>query len=594
MADPQKKNRKFRIKWWWDSEDEQAAKKDPQYAEALEKADDMIKEKDLDKREVEKKKDDIVKEAIKETKKENEEDSKKTAASAQDGKASSSTQVENKDKKDGKGLFHNWFGDDEEGQHDKRDKKENMAQRDTSNKYSANGEENVKSRQPADQKKIDRKDDAKDTLAKENQQGHGKDKDESRYKGWFGNKQPTNEKTDQKELSREQKSAEQPKKTDQNKSTADKNKGFWNWGRNQDENGESERNKASNKPERNGQGDGTKQETKKVSEQKSRAVQDVNAGKDKSDRQKISDDRPGKSKLDGNRDAGKNKEAGKEKPDKNEKKNDANEKDGERDKSERTNTLLVICGCINVVLAILFFLYTEVWADATVTHNMLLVGVLLLVILIPFILLPFYKNLICRILAVLSVIITIILLVYLFINRARVFYYQLLVREADRPQFENIERMYWSERNPVLFNVLKDEGYYIEEWAESSKKKGAKIFILKGKLTGTDKEWQYDRDLAEQTLRDNIEKGTDETGPAVAYSLIRVSWTTDRAEEILKEIKKTKFSKLGENYVFVIGVFDVGTRFGSILGSEPVSIDAASEDQPSAGGKLSREFNSKV
>lgn len=623
MADPQKKSKKFRIKWWWDSEDEQAAKADPQYAEALEKADDVIKEQDLDKSEVEQKKGDIIKKAIKETEKESKGDAKKTSASAGDEGARPSAQEGGKDSK---GLFHSWFGDDGAGQDDSKSRKEGPEQRGgASNKGKAAGG------QPADQKNSS----AKDTLAGSDPQGRNKDKhagDNSLFKGWLGSKQPENGEDSQKEPSKNtgqrpaeqhsknlqrQKPAEHSKKADQHASEADKSKGFWNWGKGGDE---------EHRGEVAAQTDGSKQEGRRIDEPKRGAMRDGETGRDKAAEQKRAPDgRPGskeadRSELSRSKDAdrGRLDKSGKDsngldrgreaekKPDrdrvdKGEKQKDADKKSSERDgdrkdKEERTNTLLVICGCINVVLAVLFFLYTEVWADATVTYNMLLVGLLLLVILVPFILLPLYRNLVCRVLAVISVVATIALLVYLFINRARVYYFQLPVRSADLPQFENIERMYWSERNPDLFSILRSEGYYIEEWAESSKRKGAKIFILKGKLVGTDKVWEYDRGFAEKTLRENIEKNTDESRPAVAYSLVRVSWTKDRAVEILREIGKTKFSKLGENYVFVIGVFDIETDFGDILGSEPVSVDAISGDQSGAeaGSKITREFNNKI
>lgn len=203
---------------------------------------------------------------------------------------------------------------------------------------------------------------------------------------------------------------------------------------------------------------------------------------------------------------------------------------------------------------------------------MLWLLIFIVVALVPFVCLPMYKSMIFHIIAVISVILTICLLIYLYVNRVNVYYFQLLVKNI--PGLERFETMDWDKKNEGLLEALEKEGYYVKNWVMNSSKKGVKIFLLKGTLTGSEENYIYHRDIAEEGLK--IVAGDGREEPVLAPPLLKVNWSKEKSTKILKEIKRTHFSSMGRNYGVVLGIFDTLTDFKGLFGTEPTSIDGLS------------------
>lgn len=77
--------------------------------------------------------------------------------------------------------------------------------------------------------------------------------------------------------------------------------------------------------------------------------------------------------------------------------------------------------------------------------------------------------------------------------------------------------------------------------------------------------------------------------PVMTYSLFQIGWSKEKSIGILKRIEETKFSRLGDNYAFVIGVFDGATDFNKIIGAEPILLDSVTPDDPNE-----QEYNPKI
>lgn len=586
MVEGKKKKSKFRIKWWWDSEDEEAAKKDPEYVQVLEKADEIIKEQDLSANQIKEKKDEIVEEAIKETKEIKKEENKETK------------------KDENKGYFDDWFGgDNKEGTditgtdlNSRKDKNAKDRKGTNVKGMDFNGNKkgtDVSGKDIGDNKKDTNARDRKGTDV-EGKDVSGKDvkgketkKDENKegyFDNWFGgdNKEGrdvkgTDRKEDRDHKGTDRKDARDVKGTDvggkdvkgtdiSNKDSRDR--------KSKDVSGKDRKDENKEGYFDNWFGGNKKGTDRKETDDK---------GKNLEKSTKRSDDKDNIKYKDNENDKNRNK-------DKNDKSDKNIDKDKDNDQeSEYTNTLLICCGCINLLLAILFFIYTELIIDETVTFNILGIAILIICILVPFILLPFYKNIIFRILAIISVILTIAILIYLFINRVRVYFFKISLDLTDPTEYKSLEKLNWSERNEPLFNLLKSKGYYLEEWVKNSDIKGAKIIILEDKLEESGNKWAYDKNNAEETLRTLISETVTEGKPPMGYPLIRYSWTIEESTRILKEIRKTRFSKISQNYGFVIGVFDKTMDFIKIIGTEPVTLYDSTFDP-----KANKDLNPKL
>lgn len=235
---------------------------------------------------------------------------------------------------------------------------------------------------------------------------------------------------------------------------------------------------------------------------------------------------------------------------------------------------ILFCGYASLCLVLIFLFFTEVLWDCTVTFNMIPLICLLLMANLPFFMFLLFKSKISYLISVISVVVTVLLLLYLYKHRVRVYFYQISIDGVGEEQLSHIENQPWEERTSSVLELLRNNGIHLEEWIKSSRKPGAKVFILKHELGFEDKEYEYLSSMAKESLKQQVKELSpyESNGAVITFPIIRYSWSKEKALKILKEIASMKFSKIGENYALIIGIYPSVFDYSEIFGTEPVNI----------------------
>lgn len=629
--DEEKKNKKFRIKWWWDSEDEEKARENSTYAEGLEKTDDAIRNKDMTKDEILEKKDEILEKTLENA--DHADDQQRTGGPSnhQDGKlhtqnSRNTDAVQNSDgprkfnpseptntgeshknrndftsagnttlerspsmnegnqsrgggskrSEDGdeksnvdkaqKSSFFNWFGGGNDDKHGDADNKESGAAQGSRNKdeHQTGGEKKVPEGGRPSHISWSGKENAQD--GRRDTDEHGNNRNTNARPSIDDNAKMRTDDAHNSELDRNPgpstkdgtSTSHDTGGKEQNRASGSKSResaswfGFGSKGTPNDENETSLDSRGNPKAMRTDASPARRQDNNGDQRKDTNAVSKENTPTNASAENSRRQDNNGDQRKDAGPDLRKDKSA--------------------QEPADCKSTIL-FCGYINLCLVFIFLFYTEILRDCTVMFNTVALICLLLAANLPFLLFICSRGRASSIISIISVIATVLILVYLYMHRVRVYFYQISIDNTASDRLLQIQDQPWSERTPSVLDVLRDNGIYLEDWIRSSKRPGAKIFVLKHVLEFNDSQYQYLNSMAEKSLKEQVRSLSPyENGAIITFPLIKYSWSKEKALEILKEVASMKFSKIGTNYVLIVGIYPNTFDYSEIFGTEPVNI----------------------
>jgi len=227
--------------------------------------------------------------------------------------------------------------------------------------------------------------------------------------------------------------------------------------------------------------------------------------------------------------------------------------------------ILRLCALCNIIFIGFLLLATEVIWDCSVTFNQITLFSTIIIGIIPLILLIGKKNIISEIIGYLSVLVVIALLIYLFLNRVKVYPYFISINDEDPERLMDIQNQPWSQRWDSIKQILEKRDIFLERWAANSKKPGVKLFLLKHPLIYSQSEaFTFDKERFKRQIENETEMSQKLENKAVIISpIIRFNWSIEKSSEVLQILGSTKFSKLGTNYILIIGIFSNTTDLTS-------------------------------
>lgn len=244
-----------------------------------------------------------------------------------------------------------------------------------------------------------------------------------------------------------------------------------------------------------------------------------------------------------------------------------------KEKEKKYKTIAIFLGIFNILLLIFFLFYTEIYTDGTVTFNY--IALLFLISgIFPFILIVFPCNATVPILSLLSTLFFICVLIYLYIKRIKIEFYQIDFSMMDDSAYRTLEEMTVAnnveKKVDIVKKVLLDMGIDFEDRFDIEDENSIKIIILtynfnkiKSVVQAT---FDYEFNKAAEIIKKSIARSKNKRFQSItAGGSIGFGWEIDESRKILKEIGKTYFSRLGRNYRYIIGFFPEDSDFHSIF-----------------------------
>ncbi|KAI4291734.1 hypothetical protein PAPHI01_1008 [Pancytospora philotis] len=235
----------------------------------------------------------------------------------------------------------------------------------------------------------------------------------------------------------------------------------------------------------------------------------------------------------------------------------------DEEKQNSNYFLLILClGIANVVAIVVLFLCTEFFYDASALYYKLPLFFLPLA-LIPFLCLPMPTKTVAAVLAMVSTVLTAVILYAIFSNRTRVLFFVVELGE-DSGSFEAVEATPPAGRNEALFETDTFKALKLRDKLMVQSKPAVRIFLLAHELSEPEGSKEYKKTLGERYIKHYLAMRKD-NGRVFMPAILTLNWGLEDAQSALQRIGETRYSSFGQDYVLFYGVFNIDDKLRDSL-----------------------------